>query len=189
MSERAQGTAQDPSIFSRACSTPPPSRAPARRTARGGSPSRCFRTRGCARISRHSTATSWRVARNSRHSRLHCRSPLRRSRVARYSLTWGPRCCQDVFGLCRSGSTRYRRAQLVKLTQPGSTLHVTTTGPLVARRPLTIVATGTNAPSTLRSITGCGHSRSITSCCRFPARRASAWRRRSERTILRQAGS
>jgi hypothetical protein len=29
---------------------------------------------------------------------------------------------------------------------PGSTLHVTTTGPLVARQPLTIVATGTNAP-------------------------------------------
>jgi hypothetical protein len=29
---------------------------------------------------------------------------------------------------------------------PGSVLHVTTTGPLVANKPLTIVATGTNAP-------------------------------------------
>ena len=29
---------------------------------------------------------------------------------------------------------------------PGSVLHVTTTGPLVAGKPLTIVATGTNAP-------------------------------------------
>jgi hypothetical protein len=52
-----------------------------------------------------------------------------------------------LFGVCVLGlAASPAFADGTDPAYPGSTLHVTTTGPLVAHQPLTIVATGTNAP-------------------------------------------